>query len=261
MADYVLRRGDEGAERLRLLARICWPTTRALLCRAGPGRGMRCLDLGCGIGEVTLRMARRVGPTGQAVGIDLSEPFLEMGRHEAERRKLSALFRAESAADLSEESVYDLAYARFLLSHLPEPGRVVERLVRAVRAGGIVAVEDTDFPGTFSHPPSPAVNRYVELYQAVVRRNGGDAAIGPRLPGLLRDAGLVPVRLKVVQPMRHAKRMARVTMEHVRDKVLAAGLASAAEVDEILAGLDAARRDPRVLISLPRIFQVWGRKR
>lgn len=63
--DYVLRGGDQGAERLRLLAAVKWPTTKPLLERAGLGPGMRCLDVGCGIGAVTLRMAEAVLPTGQ----------------------------------------------------------------------------------------------------------------------------------------------------------------------------------------------------
>jgi ubiquinone/menaquinone biosynthesis C-methylase UbiE len=260
MAEYVLRRGDEGAKRLRLLARVTWPTTRALLRRAGLAPGMRCLDLGCGVGEVTLRMARWVGRNGQAVGMDVSEPFLEVARQEATRRGLRVIFRAQSALDLDDKAAHDLVYARFLLSHVPEPGQVVARMVRAVRPGGVVVVEDTDFPGQFSHPPSPAVARYVELYQAVVSHNGGDAAIGPRLPGMLRNAGLSP-HVKVVQPLRGAGRMAQVTMEHIREKVVAAGLASAAEVAALVAELAAFARNPQNLVSLPRVFQVWGRRR
>src|SRR5215510_3163017 len=68
--DYVLRGGDAGAERLRLLAQVVWPTTERLLDRAGVAPGMRCLDVGCGIGAVTVELARRVGPSGHVLGID-----------------------------------------------------------------------------------------------------------------------------------------------------------------------------------------------
>src|SRR5215468_7907830 len=91
---YVLRGGEKGAERLRLLARVKWPTTKTLLRRVGLRPGMRCLDVGCGIGAVTLRLAHRVGPTGQAVGIDLDERCLELARQEAARRGLPASFRS-----------------------------------------------------------------------------------------------------------------------------------------------------------------------
>ena len=47
MDSYVLRGGEKGAERLRLLARVTWPTTEALLRRIGLGAGQRCLAAVC----------------------------------------------------------------------------------------------------------------------------------------------------------------------------------------------------------------------
>ena len=68
--DYVLRGGRAGAERLRVLNRVKWPTTEPLLRMAGLRAGMSCLDVGCGSGDVTLRMAALVGAEGHVVGID-----------------------------------------------------------------------------------------------------------------------------------------------------------------------------------------------
>ena len=261
--DYVLRGGDKGAERLRLLARVKWPTTKTLLRQIGLRPGMRCLDVGCGIGAVTLKLARRVGPGGQAVGIDRDERCLELARQEASRHGLPAIFRTEEVHDLREETVYDLVYSRFLLTHVPEPGAVVEGMVRAVRPGGLLAVEDIEFAAHVCHPACPAFDRYVSLYQQAVRRKGGDANIGPRLVSLLMDAGLQQVGVEVVQPIYRrgpGKRIAQVTMEHIREAVVEAGLATSDEVDAIVADLDRFARNPRTILSLPRIFQVWGRR-
>jgi hypothetical protein len=52
--------------------------------------------------------------------------------------------------------------------------------------------------------------------------------------------------------------MARGTMQGIRDAVIAAGLATSAEVEAIIAELGAFERDRRTIMSLPRIFQVWG---
>jgi SAM-dependent methyltransferase len=261
---YVLRGGDEGAERLRLLARVKWPTTRALLRRVGLRPGMRCLDVGCGSGAVTLKLARWVGPDGRAVGVDLDERCLELARQEAAREGLPAVFRREGVHDLGEEGAYDLVYGRFLLTHVPEPGRAVERLARATRPGGLVVVEDIEFAAHFSYPACPAFDRYVSLYRQAVRRRGGDPDIGPRLVGLLLEAGLRQVGVAVVQPTYRrgpGKRIAQVTMEHIREAVVTAGLASEGEVDAVIADLDRFAHNPRTILSLPRIFQVWGRKR
>lgn len=129
--------------------------------------------------------------------------------------------------------------------------------------GGTIAVEDTDFTGHFCHPDCPAFRRYVELYREAIRGRGGDACVGPRLPGLLEDAGLRMVQLGVVQPVfreGEGKLLAAVTMQHIREAVISAQLASAKEVDAIVAELEAFAQDARSILSLPRIVQVWGRR-
>jgi 2-polyprenyl-3-methyl-5-hydroxy-6-metoxy-1,4-benzoquinol methylase len=98
--EYVLRGGEQGAERLRLLASVKWPTTKTLLERAGLRQGRDCLDVGCGIGAVSLQMAEIVGPPGRVVGMDMDERCLELARLEAQRLGLNVEFRIGSATDL-----------------------------------------------------------------------------------------------------------------------------------------------------------------
>jgi ubiquinone/menaquinone biosynthesis C-methylase UbiE len=67
MADsshYVIRGGLEGRERLRVLSRVMHATTSSLFDRLGLRDGLACLDAGCGGGDATLEIARRVGPRG-----------------------------------------------------------------------------------------------------------------------------------------------------------------------------------------------------
>ena len=260
---YVLRGGDQAVPRLQLLARVMWPSTHALFNRIGIHRGMRCLDVGCGSGEVTLQLARLVAPEGYVVGIDADDVIVDRARVAASRQQASAWFETRNAEDLQEEAAYDLVHARFLLTHVPQPALVLTRLLRALRPAGTIVLQDIDFPGHVCHPPCPAFDRYVDLYQAVVRHRGGDPAIGPRLPALLHDAGVEDIRLDVVQPTfcdGEGKFVAQVTMEHIREAVVLAGLAAHAEVDAIIVELESFATDPRSLISLPRVFQVWARK-
>jgi SAM-dependent methyltransferase len=225
---------------------------------------MRCLDVGCGTGAVALAVARLVGPAGQVVGIDRDGAALKIARRAAASGRLPAVFRQADALEVDEPPVHDLVFARFLLTHLREPAAALARLVAAARPGGVVAVEDIEFTPHFSVPPCPAFARYVGLYQEVVRRRGADPDIGLRLFGLFRAAGLDPVCLKVVQPAYSrgpGKRLAAVTLEHIREAVTAAGLATDAEIDRLLAELNAFAADPGTLLSGPRIFQLWGRRR
>jgi 2-polyprenyl-3-methyl-5-hydroxy-6-metoxy-1,4-benzoquinol methylase len=148
--DYVLRGGDRGAERLLLLAAVKWPTTKALLGRAGLCRGMHCLDVGCGIGAVTLRMAEAVRPNGRVVGVDVDERCVALARLEALRLGLDVAFRLGAATDLQETSAYDLVFGRFELTHVREPEESLRRMVAAARPGGVVVAEDIQFTGHFS---------------------------------------------------------------------------------------------------------------
>ena len=261
---YVLRGGRAGAERLRLLNRVKWPTTEELLREAGLRAGIRCLDVGCGSGNVTLKMAAIAGAEGDVVGVDRDQTILQLAEQEAERQSLLVTFRRLGAEELTEESAYDLVFARYLLSHLPRPRRAVEGMVRALRPGGHLVLEDVFFPGHVCYPENAAFARYLELYQAVTRaKEGGDAAIGPRLLRLALEAGLVEARVGLVVPTfrdGEGKRVAQVTMEHIREAAVGTGLVTGHEVDDIVAELDSFADDDRTLMSIAPTFQVWGRR-
>ena len=78
--DYILGHTDRERRRLASQAAILNPLTDNFLRRAGLSAGMRVLELGCGIGEVSLIAARLVGPLGQVHGIDLDPAALEIAR-------------------------------------------------------------------------------------------------------------------------------------------------------------------------------------
>jgi len=261
---YLLRGGRAGAERLHLLNRVKWPTTERLLKAAGLQAGMRVLDVGCGSGEVTLKMADLVGAGGEVAGIDSDLAILRLAGQEAERQGLSVTFRHLDAENLAEESAHDLVYSRYLLSHLPRPAWVVEAMVRALRPGGRLVLEDVYFPGHVCYPANAAFARYLELYQAAAKSNeGGDAAIGPRLLRLALDAGLGEVHVGLIVPIFRdgdGKRVAQVTMENIREAVVGFGLATDAEVDRIVAELGRFADDDQTLMSIAPTFQIWGRK-
>jgi len=213
---------------------------------------------------VTLKMAAMVGPEGHVVGVDRDQSILQLARREAEDQGLPVTFRRLEAEELAEASTYDLVFARYLLLHLPRPQRAVEAMVRAARPGGRLVLEDVYFPGHYRYPPSAAFDRFVELYQAAARaKEGGDAAIGLRLLGMALEAGVVEVRVGLVVPTfreGEGKLVTQVTMEHVREAVVGAGLASHSEVDDVADELGRLAEDDRTLMSMAPTFQVWGRK-
>ena len=117
MERYVIRGSQQGYHRLLLLARDRWPDTAALFGRPGLSPGMRCVDLGCGGGQVTLEIARLVAPGGTVTGVDMDDVKLDLGRRAAEERGLdNVTFRVLNVRDWDEPGGYDAVYCRFLLS-------------------------------------------------------------------------------------------------------------------------------------------------
>lgn len=262
--EYVIRGGIEGRERLRVLARVTYPTTASLLDRLGIDPGMTCLDVGCGGGDVTVDLARRVAPGGKAVGVDLDETTLEIARQEAEADSIGNIeFRALDIRTQECGSGFDLVYARFLLTHLSDSDSTAATLVEHLRPGGVLAVEDIDFSGAYTWPESEAFHRYTELYCAVVQKRGGDPHIGKRLHHLLAEGGLENIEMNVVQPMGtegEVKLLNPITMESIADTVVQEGLASPAEIEAIVRELYRVASDPVTAAGLPRIVQAWGRR-
>jgi SAM-dependent methyltransferase len=259
---YVIRGGVEGRERLRILSRVMRPTTVALLDRVGIPPEAVCLDVGCGGGDVTVELARRVAPRGRVVGVEIDEVKLGLARTEARDVGVENVeFRRADVVGPLGESDFDVAYARFLLTHLRDPAGCIGRMRDALRPGGLLVVEDVDFAGSFWYPENPPFGRCLELYTEAARRRGGDPNIGRRLPVLLLEAGFERVGMNVVQPAGlegEVKLIPALTLINIADAVLADGLATPEEFGRVAEQAYEFARDPHTVVSTPRVVQVWG---
>jgi len=99
--------------------------------------GARVLDVGCGFGDSTLRIATTVGPEGAAVGVDCAENFVRA----AEDAAAAARIRNASffAADVQTDDLrgpYDYAFARFGTMFFNMPGAAMRNVRRALKPGG-----------------------------------------------------------------------------------------------------------------------------
>jgi SAM-dependent methyltransferase len=255
---YIIRGGLSGRERLRILSGVLRPSTSALLDRVGVPDGARCLDVGCGGGDVSLELAARGG---RVVGVDVDEEKLAIAREEAAAAGLDVEYRH---ADITSEDVgsgFDLCYCRFLLTHLTDPAGAVRRLHGALRPGGALVVEDIDYGGSVSYPDSAVYRRYCDIYVATAELRGCDPHIGPRLPSLLRGAGVQRIEATAVQPMAiegDVKLACALTLENIADAAVAEGVAERGEIEQVATDLHRQAADRVTLMSFPRIVQVWG---
>jgi predicted O-methyltransferase YrrM len=262
---YAIRGGRSGRERLRILSHVLQAGTLHFLDRVGLRPGMACMDVGCGGGDVTRELARRVGSRGRVVGIDMDPTQLEIVRVEAAAQNITSVdYRvADVSNPPSDLGNFDFIYTRFLLCHLMKPSQVLCWMVNCLKPGGVLAVEDCDFTGHFCYPPLPAFDRYVELCGEVMRRRGGDPNIGLKLPQMFSDVGLSIGGVTVAHPSDvdgDVKLLNALTMENIGEAVLNDGLATVDEVNRLVAALNAVTQDRGTFASVTRTIQIWGRR-
>jgi len=260
----VIRGGVKGRERLKVLSRIMHASTTSLFDLAGISPGMNCLEIGCGSGDTTIELARRVGPNGHVLGGDIDDTKVKLARHEAAQLNVSNVeFQVLDIRESDLTVAFDLVYARFVLTHLSDPDSVVGSIHRLLKPGGLVILEDIDFSGHFVYPESRAFNRYHELYCAVVQKRGGNPNIGPQLPLMLRQSGFEDIQVSVVQPMGlegEVKVITPLTLENIADAVIKEELATREEISDLVRDLYDFVADPETLAGTPRVVQTWGRR-
>jgi ubiquinone/menaquinone biosynthesis C-methylase UbiE len=156
--------------------------------------GLDLLDVGCGPGTITVDLARLVAP-GRVIGIDRAETVLEKARLLAAEKDVPVGFQVGDVYELEfEDASFDVVHAHQVLQHLADPVRALKEMRRVARPGGIVAVRDGDYSSFAWAPVSPKLDRWLELYRAVARRNGGEPDAGRFLKGWALKAGFTDVR-------------------------------------------------------------------
>jgi ubiquinone/menaquinone biosynthesis C-methylase UbiE len=112
------------------------PITQALLSRARLASGQRILDVGCGGGGTTIDIARRVGPTGRAIGVDVSRPMLDAARRRASPDLSIEFILADAAASVFAPATFDTLVSRFGVMFFADPVVAFVNLRGALKRGG-----------------------------------------------------------------------------------------------------------------------------
>jgi ubiquinone/menaquinone biosynthesis C-methylase UbiE len=152
--------------------------------------GMALLDVGCGPGTITADLAGRLGK-GKVVGIDLSEEVVGLAREQhptSSGANLSFQVGDVYALEFADET-FDVVYAHQVLQHLGRPVDALAEMRRVLKPGGLVAVRDADFGAFGWFPADPVLDRWMDVYHQLTRRNGAQADAGRNLKAWVRAAG------------------------------------------------------------------------
>jgi SAM-dependent methyltransferase len=186
--------GSTDAEHERLIwqsSRIA-PLTERLFREAGIGPGQRVLDLGSGVGDVAMLVARLVGPSGEVVGVERDTHSIARARARvAESGQRNVSFTESDVNQIANDTPFDAAVGRFILEFLPDPLAALRSVSRLLRPGGVFAFHEPCYaPFLLLSAHLPLWSASVSLIHQTLLRSGANTEIGLDLHRIFLEAGL-----------------------------------------------------------------------
>jgi ubiquinone/menaquinone biosynthesis C-methylase UbiE len=152
-------------------------------------RTMAVLDIGCGPGNITAGLARKVDH-GSIVGIDISHAVIDLAIAEQAHKAANLSFAVGDVYHLDfPDHHFDVVYAHQVLQHLTQPVEALREMRRVLKPGGQLAARDADFGAFVWFPADTVLNRWMALYHELTVRNGAQADAGRNLKAWSRAAG------------------------------------------------------------------------
>ncbi len=167
--------GDIWVERQNAMDTMLSPLGEAALNKLNLNEGENVLDIGCGCGNTTLNIAKRISPDGQVTGLDISEPMLKRAKESANEMSISnASFNCVDVQtdDIGEE-VYSAAFSRFGVMFFEDPVAAFCNINKSLITGASLS---------FVCWQSPALNPWQSLFIEAVKKYVDLPSPPPRSP-------------------------------------------------------------------------------
>jgi SAM-dependent methyltransferase len=217
------------------------------------------LDVGCGPGTITVDLARLAAP-GRTIGFDRAVDVLVRARADTPTGVLVRWLAGDLYALPFSDASFDVVHAHQVLQHVGDPVGALKEMQRVLRPGGLLAARDGDYAAFAWAPRDPLLDRWLEIYRAVARRNGGEPDAGRYLKGWALQAGLRDVHA-TSSTWTYADPQScawwgglwadRCELSALADQAIAYGLATRAELGAIAAALRAWSNEPDAFFMVP----------
>lgn len=264
---YALGHSESELTRLQKQAEFYAEFTRNILLKAGIQSGMRVLDVGCGVGDVSMEAARIVGSTGAVVGIDQSDAALAMAtRRAAHAGYAHATFRKGDLHDRDGGPLFDAVIGRFILLHVKNPAAALRALLDRVAPGGRIAFIEMDLSSAQVTPPLSLFDETLSWIRTTYLRDGVEIDMGSRLFACYQALGMEPT-LEAFQRIEggeraHVYEYLAETVRSLLPRMTALGVVSeaAADVGTLADRAKTASVAGGHCFFYPRMVGAWARK-
>lgn len=224
--------------------------------------GMRLLDVGCGPGHTTIEMARRVGPAGRVVGVDINADFVATATGRARRENLDNVKFVQAA--FPPLPFPDCAFERVLcknvLEYVDSAADTMGEIERVTAPGGIAVVIDSDWD-MLALEVAPSAQALSDRMIAAARSIAvKEPRIGRRLYGLMRRAGLDDLKISVFAGADTSGLRVTMVRENLARYARDSGKVDEAEIERWLGEVDGAVSTRQYILVLPQ-FVARGTKR
>ncbi|HKF22248.1 MAG TPA: class I SAM-dependent methyltransferase [Candidatus Angelobacter sp.] len=199
---YPLGHSEQERERLKRQAALYQDVTLRVFRQAGITSGMRVLDVGCGVGDVSFAARQLVGENGQVFGIDRSaDAVAEATERARDAGWKNVHFEIGDCGSFDSPTTFDAVVGRLVLLYQPDPAQTVKSLMRMLKKNGIVSFLEYDMKlAPACYPSNPLFEWILSIVLTAFERSGVRLRMGAELHSTFVRAGLTPPVLHVEIP-------------------------------------------------------------
>ncbi len=158
--------------------------------------GLRLLDFGCGSGNISVGLAKAIGP-GELHGVDLSETQIELARSLAASEGTgNAIFQVGDVMALPfPDGFFDVAHCHDVLMYVPDTQAALAEVKRVLKPGGLIACREMICESCFVHPDMGIMGTAWNALEDLLMFDDGHPQMGKEMKAHILEAGFTNIRV------------------------------------------------------------------
>jgi len=187
--EYILGVNKSEFERLEFQHEVWKEVTDNFLNKINIKEGWKCLDVGSGPGFVTMQLLNYTGSSGEVTALEPGKDYLDHFKEECRIKNISNAVFIESSLENSdiEDNYFDLIYLRWVIDFVPEAKNFLLRLIRLLKKGGVIAIQDYAYEGLALFPKGGPFDNAAEYVKNYYAAGGGDPYFTVKVPMYFKE--------------------------------------------------------------------------